>query len=528
MVLTFSPVGEITDSDITVALREHRGCEALNTNKPPVLGTATPEELIEAGAPRPSHELRVPAALVATAEHGLTSGGTPRKRVLVIGGGMAGLVAAYELMRQGHEPVVLEAQQRVGGRVLTLRDFAPGLYAEAGAMRIPRVHDLTLAYCERFGLTLRPFVMGNPNTLAYIQGVRTTVRELNENPGVIDFELAEHERGRTYEDLWRTATQEIHDLYAQEGEAALDRICAEYDRYSIRGFLRERGFSEGAIELYGVMSFRESNLNAAIIEQFREIIGRAFEDMQEIEGGTDLLPTAFYRELRNHIRFGHEVTAIEQDDHSVTLHVRTASGRTTLTGDYAICTIPFSVLRDVETRPAFSRRKQRAIRELNYNASTKILFQVRRPFWERTDGIVGGTTVTDLPIRRICYPSHNARDEERSVLLASYTWGQDALRWGAMSPQKRVEQALEDVAKIHPEIHDHIEFGVTHAWYDDPYAAGAFALFEPHQQTSLHDAIIAPEGRVHFAGEHCSLWHAWIEGALESGLKAAQAIHEAS
>lgn len=476
--------------------------------------------------PRPRHDLRVPAELVATAGRGLGAGGRPRKRVLVLGAGMAGLVAAYELMRQGHEPVVLEAQQRVGGRVLTLRDFAPGLYAEAGAMRIPRVHDLTLAYCARFGLTLRPFVMDNPRTLAYIQGVRTTVGELAQDPQLVDFGLAEHERGRTYDDLWRAATQEIHDLYELEGEKALDRICAEYDRYSIRSFLRERGFSEGAIELYGVMSFREANLNAAVIEQFREIIGRAFEDMQEIVGGADRLPVAFYRELKAHIRFGHEVTAIEQDDHSVTAHVRTGSGRVAITGDHAVCTIPFSVLRDIETRPAFSRRKQRAIRELNYNASTKILLQVRQPFWERTDGIVGGTTVTDLPIRRICYPSHPAGDE-RAVLLASYTWGQDALRWGAMPPQKRIEQALEDVAKIHPEIYDHFEFGLSHAWYHDPYAAGAFALFEPHQQTNLHDAIIAPEGRIHFAGEHCSLWHAWIEGALESGLTAARAIHQA-
>ncbi|MCG5218682.1 flavin monoamine oxidase family protein [Streptosporangium sp. KLBMP 9127] len=491
------------------------------------LGSAMPAESVAAGAPRPSPDVRVPADLVATAEHGLPPDGRPGKRVLVIGAGMAGLVAAYELMRQGHEPIVLEAQQRVGGRVLTLRGFAPGLYAEAGAMRIPRVHDLTLAYCARFGLALRPFVMGNPDTLAYIQGVRTTMRELNRNPGIIDFGLAAHERGRTYEDLWSTATQEIHDLYAQEGENALDRIFTEYDRYSIRSFLRERGFSEGAIELYGVMSFREANLNAAVIEQFREIIGRAFEDMQEIEGGADRLPTAFYQELKSHIRFGHEVIAIEQDDRSVTLQVRTGHGKITLTGDYAICTVPFSVLRDIETRPAFSRRKQRAIRELNYNASTKILFQVRRPFWEQTDGIVGGTTVTDLPIRRICYPSHRVEGDDRSIMLASYTWGQDALRWGAMPPHKRVEQALEDVAKIHPEIHEHFEFGLTHAWYDDPYAAGAFALFEPHQQTNLHDAIIAEEGRVHFAGEHCSLWHAWIEGALESGISAARAVHEA-
>src|SRR5260221_13236048 len=92
---------------------------------------------------------------------GLDSRPGPRKRVVVLGAGVAGLVAAYELKQQGHDVVVLEAQNRVGGRVLTCREVAPGLYAEFGAMRIPRSHDLTLKYCGKFGLPMRPFVMGN-------------------------------------------------------------------------------------------------------------------------------------------------------------------------------------------------------------------------------------------------------------------------------------------------------------------------------------------------------------------------------
>ena len=98
------------------------------------------------------------------------------KRVIVMGAGLAGLVAAYELRAQGHEPLVLEAQNRVGGRIYTLRCFAPGLYAEAGGMRIPRSHDLTLEYCERFGLELRPFVMGNPKALVHLGGQRVPAR----------------------------------------------------------------------------------------------------------------------------------------------------------------------------------------------------------------------------------------------------------------------------------------------------------------------------------------------------------------
>jgi monoamine oxidase len=115
----------------------------------------------------------------------------------------------------------------------------------------------------------------------------------------------------------------------------------------------------------------------------------------------------------------------------------------------------------------------------------------------------------------------------RGVLLASYTWGQDALQWGAMDEETRLEEALDDVERIHPRIRDVYEVGASHAWYSDRWARGAFAMFAPGQQTELQADIVRPEGRIHFAGEHCSLYHAWIQGALESGIRAAQAIHDA-
>src|SRR3954453_4769614 len=492
---------------------------------------STPEALIGTPADpslQPILDEPVPEETLAVPEEGLEPRPQSAKRVVIIGGGIAGLVAAFELRRQGHEPLVLEAQHRVGGRVKTIRDFAPGLYAEAGAMRIPRVHDLTLAYCELFGLPMRPFVMGNPKTLVFIDGKRMTVADADANPEQLPFDLADHERGKTWTQLWNEATSEFKSQYEKGGQDSLDGLLREYDQYSIREFLEMRGFSEGAMELYGVMSFRESNMNAAVVEQLREIVGRSFEDMQEIAGGMDQLPVAFYEQLKPYVRFGAEVTAIEQSPDSVKVHYKSTSGRFAVTGDYAICAIPFSVLRDIEIlNTPFSREKQKAIRELNYNASTKILFQTRHRFWEQTDGIIGGTTVTDLPIRRIVYPSYSNPADERGTLLASYTWGQDALRWGAMDSEAMIEQALEDVAQVHPEITTEFEVGATQDCYGDPWARGAFALFEPEQQTRLQASIVAPEGRLHFAGDHTSLYHACIQGALESGIRAAKEIHEA-
>ena len=452
--------------------------------------------------------------------------GQAGKRVIIIGAGMAGLVAGYELARAGHDPLILEAQNRVGGRVYTLRKFAPGLYAEAGAMRIPRVHDLTLGYCEHFGLQLRPFMMGNPKGLVHVGGRRMTAEEAGLAPDELGFTVADHERGRSASDLWDEVTKDLRAMVEADPVAGWDHIVREYDSYTLREFLEVKGFSEGAIEMYGVMNFVEAGINNAVTEEFREDFGKAYEDMQEIVGGSDNLPNAFYREMPDRIRFGAEVHAIAQDTDSVTVHFKTESGRYSVTGDYAIVTIPFSVLRQVEVLTPFSHEKQRAIRQLNYSASTKVLFQVRERIWETDDGIYGGATVTDLPIRRMNYPTPDPTTS-RGILLASYTWDQDAARWGAMDEETRLEEALDDVARIHPRIRDVYEVGASHAWYDDRFANGAFALFEAGQQTQLQAAIVKPEGRIHFAGEHCSLYHAWIQGALESGLLAARAIHEA-
>lgn len=476
------------------------------------------------------HPRNVPEspADLQVAREGLIERPGRRKSVVIIGAGLAGLVAAYELARQGHDPIVLEAQNRVGGRIYTLREaFAPGLYAEAGGMRIPRVHDLTLQYCQTFGLALRPFVMGNPNGLVHIGGVRMTAEEASREPERLPFRVGESELGRSADALWEAATREIREMLDRDGPGAWDEIARQYDQYSLYEFLKLRGFSEGAIEYYAVMNFLEADMHNAVVEILREDLGGAYVDMQEIVGGMDRLPNAFFHALSDRVRLGAEVHAIDQDPNGVTVHFKTEAGRFQERGDYAVITVPFSVLRSIEALTPFSREKQRAIRQLNYHASTKILFQVRNRRWETEDGILGGATVTDLGIRRMNYPTPDPATS-RGILLASYTWGQDALQWGAMDNETRLEEALDDVARIHPWIREEYETGASYAWYGDRWARGAFAMFAPEQQTELQAAIVAPEGRFLFAGEHCSLYHAWIQGALESGIRAARQIHEAS
>ena len=446
-------------------------------------------------------------------------------RVAVIGAGMAGLVAATELRRAGHHAFILEGQHRVGGRILTLREpFAPGLWGEAGAMRIPQTHHLTHALIDRYGLATQPFTMDNPEAYCFFGGQRLRHRELADDPGVLGFETTPDECMAPSK-LWALAIDPFVRQLAEQGDDAWGEITTQYDQYSVREFLKVCKWSEGAIEMFGLLFNQEALMNSSFLELLREELGGFYTNLVYLDGGTDQLPRAFLPELAPHIRFGAKMVAIDQSDDGVVVHCRTAGARFGVEADYAVMTVPFPVLRHVEVLTPFSRAKQRAIRQLHYDASAKVFLQFRRRFWELDDGIIGGGSVTDLAVRNVYYPDHG-RPTGRGVMLASYTWGEDAQRWGSLSPEDRIVQALEDVARIHPQALEEFEVGASKMWHDDEFAGGAFALFDPEQQTLLYEATVAPEGRIHFAGEHASLAHAWIQGAIESGVRAAAEIHE--
>jgi monoamine oxidase len=345
--------------------------------------------------------------------------GRPGKKVVVVGAGLAGLAAASELLRAGHDPLILEAQHRVGGRIYTMRQpFAQGLYGEAGAMRIPRVHSLTMAYIDKFGLATSDFPMGSADTYAYVGGVKRRMAELQANPDLLGFETAAAEKGKLAGAYWEETIRPLVQLVEREGDAAWGRIYADFDQYSVREFLELKGWSEGMIEMFGLLNNQEAMMNSSFLELFREDGGSYYTDMCQIAGGGDHLPHAFLPALGARIRYGARMIAIDQTPEQVIVHYQTAAGRAQAAGEYAILTVPFPVLRHVEVLKPFSRPKQRAIRQLHYDASAKIFFQTRRRFWETDEGIFGGGTVTDLPIRNLYYTDYG-KETGRGILLAS-------------------------------------------------------------------------------------------------------------
>ena len=168
------------------------------------------------------------------------------------------------------------------------------------------------------------------------------------------------------------------------------------------------------------------------------------------------------------------------------------------------------------------------IRNVYYGRAHKIFMQFSHKWWVDDYQITHGVTVTDLAIRNVVYtPAGQVEGLDRGVLIASYAWEQDSMAYSMLSEADRIAQALEDLAKIHPEAASTFEFGVSYDWALDPYAGGIGPLFRPMELTSqFYDDIVRPFGRVWFANDACDQrGRRWIEGAIAAAVKNAYAIN---
>jgi monoamine oxidase len=361
----------------------------------------------------------------------------PSRKVLVLGAGMAGLVAAHELSKLGHEVTILEARTRPGGRVHTLREpFADGLYAEAGAARIPETHEITLKYVKEFGLPLEPFY---PSRLSAVR----------------------FDRGR-------------------REEVPID------------------GFTDAMTQNYG------------------EELGGKPERWSKIKGGADLLPKAFAEKLAGKIQYGAAVVKIEQDANQARVVFVNNGRQETRTADKVICTIPFSVLRDIEM-PGLSARKKELIRNTHYDAVSRVYLQTRNRFWEEKG--LNGFAFTRGAIE-IWQPTWD-QPGPRGILM-TYARPGEAERITKLKEKDRIDSTLKQLNGIFSGLRENYEMGLSKCWMEDEWSRGAWAFIG---LTDFFSAS-APEGRIHFAGEHLSTLFSWIQGALTSGLRVVREIEQ--
>lgn len=495
--------------------------------------------------------------LMKIIDDGLRTTGTPRA-VAVIGAGMSGMVAASLLHDAGYEVTIFESNTRVGGRIKTIREpFSEGLFVEAGAMRLVTSYQLVFKYIERFGLDTFRFINHDAegNETIFVNGVKVTRNEYEAGPDCLGFETVGTERGRSAQDLWAGTDhsqgalhpiQQIIDPKAG-GEATVEnwaRVIEEYGHYSVRAYLKEVArYSEGAIEMIEVLLNLESRSNLSLIQQIVETLDHdPTSEYYGITGGMDLLPKAFAEQLQGEgVKFhlNHMLTALRRDPDEVTMSFSAGEGQalnrpfgagvpapplqTEYAADAVILTIPFPMIRYLDVQPPFSAEKRKAIRELNYNASTKIFLEFDHRFWEHPPyNILGGQTITDLPSRFIYYPSTGLGSSRGGIVISSYTWATEARGWDSLTEKQRVEFSLNDLCRIYgEEIREYFVVGTVQSWLVDDFSMGEAAMLEPGQIQELEGTIPVPEGNVYFAGDATSFKIAWIEGAIEAGIRVA-------
>jgi monoamine oxidase len=473
------------------------------------------------------------AAMAEASSPAPAAGGAPapeaaRRRVIVVGAGLAGLATAYELAQLGHEVTVLEAQERPGGRVRTLREpFADGLYAEAGAVSYGDAFRHVGRYVKTFGLAVAsPAPPPHPLTVVeHLHGQRLELQPGRPPRWPVELSAAEQGMGpgALFQRYLLPAAAEIGD---PADPAWRLEPWLELDRVTLAAYLRRRGASNGALQLlaagtawgYGweEVSALHRLLSDVALPQAGGGVGRF------LEGGCDRLTTAFARSLRQQIWYRAPVTAILQQPEEVRVRFRQLGNERSLTADHVVCAVPLPALRRVEITPPLPADKLRIVSRLDYTAVTRIFIQTRHRLWAER-GFAGGSG-TDLAIQMVSeQPFVRAADQTRGI-LECHIRGPEAERVGSMDQEDRIAFAVANLEKLHPGIGGQVEGGTSVAWHQDPWAGGGYAWWRPAQLTEWRPVLARAEGRIHFAGEHTSVLARTMEGALESGARAAREI----
>jgi monoamine oxidase len=468
--------------------------------------------------------------------------------VAILGAGIGGLSAAYELEQAGYKVTIIEASHRIGGRNFTVRagtvideignrqlcgfDDDPNLYFNAGPARIPAVHHRIMNYCREFKVELEPFI------------------NLNYNAWVVDEAINEGARIRQ-RDVIADARGFIAELAAKGVSAAsLDSPVTELDLEKlseyVRGFgdldpklMRYRGSSragftsDGMLDPVTLKPF--GSLKEIVDSKFASIAMHFLQDeyqtptMLQARGGMDRIVDAFVRQIRTQPIVRARVVEIQNHSDSVAVHYEQDDKIQTLKVDYCLNSIPGHLMAGIKHNlsPAYTS----LLGEVKRGLLSKVGFQMSRRFWE-DEGIFGGISWTDRPALQVWYPSHGSQ-QQKGVMLGAYIFSpEDNAAFGRLSHKERLENAALSGEALHPgKYRAHIESGVSVVWHRMNHMLGcgggvgdALAPFESGPD-KIRAGLLQGDGRHFMIGDQISKHPGWQEGALAVTERVLQTLH---
>jgi monoamine oxidase len=483
--------------------------------------------------------LPVTASAAATIDFAPGSG--KGASVVILGGGIGGLVSAYELRNLGFHCTVLEARDRVGGRNWTVRNgtkvefdngftqqcvFGPGLYQNFGPARLPSVHRTMLGYAKKLGVPLEVEVNAS-------RSARLQADSLNEGKPVQNRQVEYDIRGGISELLAKSIKR-----------GALDKELTPDDKEQMVEFLRQYGSlspdhfykgtsrggwktSPGAGEIEGVPN-DPLDLRALLSAHlWREMLEEDEIDWQatmfQPVGGMDQIPMAFKKELGDIIRQRAEVVQIRHNESGVKIVYRDlASGKAeTVTADYCICALPLTMLKKIDND--FTPDLKDAIAAVSYDSAYKIAWESRR-FWEEEANIYGGISFAKQLVETIWYPSAGMFSEN-GIILGGYGVENYQAFGKLPSVEAKLDASRHAIEVLHPGCSKELKNPVYVSWGHIPYNLGSWVSgLEEQGGPGGYKVWIKPQGRVYLAGDHTSHIVGWQEGAALSAHRAVNQI----
>lgn len=432
-------------------------------------------------------------------------------RITILGGGIAGLYAAFTLKKAGIIASIYEAHSRVGGRIMTGKNLvAKGITTEIGGEFIDSSHKELLDLCKEFGLPLLDMLSPGEEKLIktdyFIDGVRRN------NDEIID--------------AFKQNPLILKDLEALNNDNKKREI--EFDKFSIDEYLRSINLDGWLANLLKASFTSELGLDSDIqncktmlnmlslnIEERKfEIYGNS-DERYKVLGGNEQIITELAKRVQSQINTDYTVTKITEKNKKYSI---TFDNGKTIESEILIITLPFTALRNVKLDFEMPKMKRKCIDELSYGTQSKMFFGFKNRFWREnnysgyvlSDNVHNGWDSSQMQ-------THNEGEGSYTLFLGG--------KKGEQLSNDQSEIYLNELNKIYDDVKANFIRQNSYNWSQNPYAGGAYACYKPHQMSTIAGWEGKPVGNIYFAGEHCSEnFGGFMYGAVETSLKAVKQI----